>query len=130
MTTMVRTHSRAWIAALAGAALVLQAVLTSLTPPGAAAAAAVERLAAYALCIGSPAGRNDAGRPAPTPHPAHQACCILCSVPGLAAAGGVPDLTAPAWGPPLAAPLRQQADPPLVRLADRFPVRARAPPRA
>jgi hypothetical protein len=126
----LRAPAKPVVAAFAGLALVLQAMLASLTPPGAASVTALERISAYVICIGSPSGRDDADRPAPLPHRAHKACCILCTVPGLDPTASSRDLGAPAWTAPLAAPLRHQADAHFARIAERHPVRARAPPRA
>jgi hypothetical protein len=63
---------KAWVAALACSALLLQAVLSSLTPPGALATAAIESLAAHALCFGSGARPGDPDGPAPAPDRTHQ----------------------------------------------------------
>jgi hypothetical protein len=119
-------QSKAWIAALAGAALLLQAALSSLSPPSDAYVSALRSLATPALCVGS-GGRNPDG--SPVPDQTHQGYCILCVVPAHSATTGTPDLNAPAWLASLAAPLagveRYDLSPP----SELSPIRARAPPR-
>lgn len=119
---------RIWVAALAVTTLVLQAALASLTPPD--ATAAIDRLAAGALCVGS-GPQSDRKSPAPPPHRADHGCCILCTAPALDAGAGDPGaVQTPAWGPSLAAPLRgreaEDAPPP----SELSPIRPRAPPSA
>jgi hypothetical protein len=121
--------ARAWIAAFAATALVLQALLLSLTPPGAHAAAAIDDLSANALCFGSGARREGPAAPAsPHGHHADHGCCILCAVPGLAAGVAPTALAMPAYRVALAAPLQRPQSAHLARPPERAPVRARAPP--
>lgn len=126
LTSIRPAEWRAWVAALAVMALVIQAALSSLTPPD--SAAAIDGLAARALCFGSGA-QLDPESPAPHPHRTDHGCCILCTAPALDATAGNPGVVqTPAWGPSLAAPLRgreaDNATPP----SERAPIRARAPP--
>jgi hypothetical protein len=117
---------RALVAALAGAALVLQAALASFAPLG--VAAAVDELAAHALCFGS--GRTDQDAPPPGTDRGRQACCILCVVPGFAAPADPAGLAAPGLFAPLAAPLQAMAAARFVAPSELSPIRARAPPAA
>lgn len=127
----LRKHSLAgaWIAGFAATALVLQAMLISLTPPGALLAASTDRLAAAVLCLGSRAQENiPPAIPAPAaPLAKHgdHACCILCSVPGVAAASAT--FTAPDWIIASAPLLRTEPARSAFR-PERAPIRARAPP--
>ncbi|MEZ5788950.1 MAG: hypothetical protein R3D62_21245 [Xanthobacteraceae bacterium] len=118
----------AWITAFAATALVLQALLLSLTPPAAQAVAAIGDISAYALCFGSGARREDPAAPAPPHDHSDHACCILCAVPGLAGGTAPIAIALPAWDAPLAAPLQRAARSHLRRPPERAPVRARAPP--
>ena len=121
---------KARIAALAGFTLLLQAVLSSLTPSVAFSADAIESLVAHALCFGSGARRSDRDGPAPLPDRTHQGCCILCMVPALDASAQAPELNAPAWAASVTAPLRALDSNDRARLSERSPIRARAPPAA
>jgi hypothetical protein len=128
LTRFRPTEWRSWVAAIAVMTLLLQAALASLTPRD--ATAAIDRLAARALCVGS-GPQPDRKSPAPPPHRADHGCCILCTVPALDAGAGDPGtVQTPTWGPSLAAPLRgreaEDASPP----SERSPIRARAPPSA
>ena len=69
---------KARIAALAGFTLLLQAVLSSLTPFVALSADAIESLAAHALCFGSGARRGDltVRRPFPIGRTKAAASCV------------------------------------------------------
>jgi len=132
LTSVRPAEWRAWVAALAVTALILQAALSSLTPPQAlGAAAAIDRLAAYVLCVGSGTQPDEPNGSAPAHDQTHQGCCILCNVPALDATAANPGVVqTPAWGPPLAAQLRgREANDPTPP-SERSPIRARAPPSA
>jgi len=124
---------KAWVAALAVTALIFQAALSSLTPPQTLGAAAIDRLAAYVLCVGS--GRQpsepNGSAPAHDRRHQHQGCCILCTVPALDATAANPGVVqTPGWGPSLAAPLRGREPNDPAPPSERSPIRARAPPPA
>jgi hypothetical protein len=115
------------IAAVAGLALLLQAALSSATPPLGLPLAA--SLPAHALCLGSGAPPADVDDPAPFPDRAHQGCCILYTAPGLDATAAS-DARPPGWPPPLATLLQSLAPTAIIAAIERSPIRARAPPRA
>lgn len=116
------------MAAVAAAALVLQTLLLSMAAPQALTAAAVEQLALHTLCLSAAPEQDSSDTPFPVPHRADHACCILCTVPGLAAGGTVIAGTTSAWDASLAAPLATTHPFALLTPAERAPIQARAPP--
>jgi len=116
------------VAVIATAALVLQALLLSMTAPQARAAAAVEQLALHTLCLGIDPQEQGDGAPFPLPPHTDHGCCTLCVVPGLAAGPASIVVFAPVWtgSIPLTAAYGHALL--LAQPFERSPVNPRAPP--
>lgn len=127
MTKLRHSMSAHAAAAIAIAALVLQALLLSVTAPSTRAAEAIEQLALHSLCLARPEQRGS-DEPFPVPPHANHGCCILCTVPGLAAGGAVIAVRLPSWDAPLAAPMSAARPRAVVVASERAPIQARAPP--
>lgn len=130
MTRIRGTKLTSFSAIAAAAALLLQAMLPTLASLEAARAAALERMAAHALCLGAAGAVPGQDDSAPASGRTASHCCVLCGTPGLAAAVIASALPFPAWRPPLASPLPGPEQRATAAAAERRPFRARAPPSA
>lgn len=118
---------RAYIALVAIYALLVSALLPGLTLQAQGKANPLDGLSVV-LCLSSdnPAAQDKAPG-APADH-RHDACCILCMVPGLAATADAIPVSTPDSASSRSSPLKLRIAPVALDPAELLPINPRAPP--
>lgn len=119
---------RGVVALVAAYALVLQALLSSLGLLGQGRANPLDSLAAVICLSSGNTAIQDKGPDAPKSH-WHDACCILCAVPGLDAAGTEIRVAAPDYLASYLSPVIVWRESRPLGAAEMLPIQPRAPPR-
>ena len=118
----------AYVALFAGYALVVSALLSSIAPLAQGKADPLGGLS-IAVCLSSgTAAPHDSGPDAPADH-RHDACCILCMVPGLAATIDEIRVVTPEYQSLRTSPLTPPTEAGPLGAAELLPIHPRAPPR-
>ncbi len=121
-------HCKAFVALVASYALVVSALLSSLAPLAHGNADLLGGLS-IAICLSSgDAAPRDNAPDAPADH-RHDACCMLCMVPGLAAATDEIRVSAPEYQSSRSSPLIPLMAAGPLGAAELAPINPRAPPR-